>query len=75
MWKKCLNRHPDFRINDMSPPDFSGGDILFGALAANKPLVLPGVGKSGIDNLPGNRMVMVTKHHYPDPRRLRTSEK
>ena len=49
--------------------------FFFGALAANKPLVLPGVRKSGIDNLPGNRMVMVTKHHYPDPRRLRTSEK
>ena len=46
-----------------------------GALAANKPLVLPGVGKSGIDNLQGNRIVMVTKHHDPDPRRLRTSEK
>ena len=48
---------------------------FIGALAAKKPLVLPGVEKSGIDNLPGNRMVMVTKHHYPDPRRLRTSEK
>ena len=42
---------------------------FFGALAANKPLVLPGVRKSGIDNLPGNRMVMVTKHHNPDPRK------
>ena len=49
--------------------------LFFGALAANKPLVLPGVGKSGIDNLQGNRIVMVTKHHDPDPRRLRTSEK
>ncbi len=49
--------------------------IFIDALAANKPLVLPGVGKSGIDNLQGNRMVMVTKHHIPEPRRLRTSEK
>ena len=49
--------------------------FFVGALAANKPLVLPGVGKSGIDNLQGNRIVMVTKHHDPDPRRLRTSEK
>jgi hypothetical protein len=31
--------------------------------------------ESGIDNLPRNRMVMVTKHHYLNPRRLRTSEK
>ena len=45
--------------------------FFFGALAAKKPLVM----SEGEDNLQGNRIVMVTKHHDPDPRRLRTSEK
>ena len=73
-----LNCRAENRITDKkkSPlPDLSCSGDSVGALAANKPLVLPGVGKSGIDNLQGNRIVMVTKHHDRDPRRLRTSEK